>query len=68
MGLHSSRPCPSIHKNLPFDGLLYTKLQVIFLYGHKHEHNDAATECIGGRFNEISTSLSMFLHLYRVYQ
>ena len=33
------------------------------LYGHEHEGNRAATECIGGNFNEVITSLSMLLHL-----
>ena len=65
-GLHSSYAYPTMHKNLPFNGLLYTQPQVISLYGHKHEDDDVVTECIGGHFNETSTSLSMVLHLYRI--
>ena len=62
MGLHSSRPCPAMDNYLPCNGLLYAELQVIPLYGHEHESNHAATECIGGNFNETITSLSMLLH------
>jgi hypothetical protein len=64
-GPRSCHPGPPMHENLPSDGLLYTELQVIPLYSHKHEGNRAATELIGSQVNEISTSLSMLLHLYR---
>jgi len=65
MGLHSSRPCPDMHKDLPSNGMLYTEFQVIPLYSHKHEGNRAVTESIGGHFNETSASLTMLLHLCR---
>ena len=68
MGPHSSRPCPAMHKNIPPNGPLYTKFQVIPLYSHKHEGNRAKSECIGSHFNEISTSLSRLLHLYKTDQ
>ena len=67
MGPRSFRPRPPVHKDLPFNGLLYIELQVVSLYGHKHEANDAVTQCIGRHFNQTSTSLSMLLHLYRMY-
>ena len=65
MGLHSSRPCPDMNKDLPSNGLLYTEFEVIPLYGHKHEGNCIVTECIGGQFDETRTLLSMLLHLCR---
>ena len=63
MGLHSSRPCLDMHKDLPSNGLLYTEFQVIPLYSDKHEGDRAVTESIGSHFNESSTLLSMLLHL-----
>ena len=63
MGDHSSHSSSAWHKNLPFDGLFDVELQVILLYSQKHEGNHAATECIGGRFNESSAGFSMLLHV-----
>ena len=64
--VRAHRPGPPMHKNLPSNGLLYAKLQVIPLYSHEHEGNRAVTELIGSQVNEIGTSLSMLLHLYRM--
>jgi len=52
------------YENSPFDGLLYAELEVIALYGQKHEGNYAHTERIGSHFNKFSTSLVMLVHSY----
>ena len=63
MGDHSSRSSSAEHRNLPFNGMFDVQLQVILLYSQKHEGNHAATECIGGHFNETSAGFSMLLHV-----
>jgi hypothetical protein len=45
--------------------LLYAKLEVIALYGHKHEANYAPTKRIGSHVNEITTLLMRLVHSYR---
>ena len=56
--------CLDPYENSPFDGLLDAKLKVIALDSHEHKGNYVPTECIGSRFNEISTPLIMLLHTY----
>jgi hypothetical protein len=51
--------------NLPFNSFLYAELKVIALYSYEHKGNYIPTECIGGRFNKISTPLIMPVHSYR---
>ena len=55
----------TICENLPFNGLLYTQLEVIALYGHEHKGHYAPTECISSRFNKDSTLLIRLVHSYR---
>ena len=55
----------AICEHSPFNGLLYAKLKVIFLYSQEHKGNYTLTECIGSCFNKISTLLVMLVHSYR---
>ena len=52
-------------ENLPFNGLVYTQLEVIALYGYEHKGNYAPTECIGSHFNKIRTLLVRLMHSCR---
>ena len=65
MGLNSSHPPFALHKDLPFNGLLYAELQIIILYSQKHDGHRAATECIRRHFNKTGTSFSMHLHVWK---
>jgi hypothetical protein len=53
-----------MHKNLPFNGLLYVQLQIILLYSQEYQCNRAARKGIGGHFEQISTPLATLVHSY----
>ena len=63
--LHPIYSSLTIHKNLPFDGLLDAQLQVILLYSHEHERNHTATKCVGCQFNKIINSFARHVHHWR---
>jgi len=42
MGISSSHSRPTLPENVPFNGLLYAKLQTILLCGDEHEGNNVA--------------------------
>ena len=54
----------AIFENSPFNGQLYTYLEVIALYSQEHKGNCAHAKCISSRFNKISTLLIGFVHIY----
>ena len=65
MGMFSSHSHPIIHLNVPSNGLAYVQLQIILLHSQEHEGNDVVGECVRRLFNQISTSLTRLVHIYR---
>jgi hypothetical protein len=64
MGVRSSHYRPTVYTNLPFDGLVYVRLQIILLHSQKHESNDAR-ERIRSLFDKFSTPLAWLVHSCR---
>jgi hypothetical protein len=51
------------HSNVPSNGLLHAKLQIVPLDCHKHEGDHVVTEFVGGPVNEIGT-LALLVHFW----
>ena len=64
MGLSSPRSRITIHKNLPFNSVLYVQLQIILLYSQENERG-AARKCLGSHVDKTRTTLARFVHSYR---
>jgi hypothetical protein len=65
MGIFSSHSRQIIYLNVPFNGLAYVQLQIILLHSQEHEGNDVVRECVRRLLNQISTSLTRLVHVYR---